>query len=144
MNTPLLPRYPLPVPPPEGNPLAIVCSTLYNICMTKSGYLGEFEQVVLLAVARLGEAGYGTTIRREIERRTGRQVTVGAVYATLARLEEKGYVGSWVGRATSKRGGRSKRHYRVEPAGEEALAVTRKMLERMWDGVDLGADPGRA
>lgn len=111
--------------------------------MRKSGYLGEFEQVVLLAVVRLGEEGYGTTIRREIERRTGRQVAVGAVYATLTRLEEKGYVGSRVGEATARRGGRSKRHYRLEPAGERALESARRMLDRMWEGVDLGPHAGR-
>jgi DNA-binding PadR family transcriptional regulator len=107
-------------------------------------YLGDFEQVVLLAVAQLGDDGYGTTIRHEIERRTGREVSVGAVYATLARLEEKGLVASWYGEPTAKRGGRSKRHYRLEPAGAEALKSTRRMLESMWDGVDLGTRPGRA
>jgi len=111
--------------------------------MIKS-FLGEFEQVVLLAVAQLGEDGYGTTIRREIDRRTGRRVSIGAVYATLSRLEDKGYLSSWHGDATPKRGGRSKRHYRLEPAGERALSATRQMLDRMWEGVDLGPRPGRA
>jgi DNA-binding PadR family transcriptional regulator len=112
--------------------------------MATDRFLGEFEQVVLLAVAQLGEDGYGTTIRQEIERRTARGVSVGAVYATLARLEEKGFVTSWYGESTAKRGGRSKRHYRLEPAGAEALESTRAMLDRMWDGVDLGTRPGRA
>jgi len=98
---------------------------------------GEFEQIVLLAVARLGEAGYGATVRREIERRTGRVVSVGAVYATLSRLEEKGLVSSWYGESTARRGGRSKRHYRLEPSGIAALEAARQTLERMWDGVDL-------
>lgn len=112
--------------------------------MTQKSFLGEFEQVVLLAVAQLGEAGYGTTIRREIDVRSGRRVSIGAVYATLSRLEDKGYVSSWHGEATAKRGGRSKRHYRLEPAGERALAATRQMLDRMWEGVELGPRPGRA
>lgn len=107
-------------------------------------FLGEFEQVVLLAVVQLGESGYGTTIRREIEKRTRRRVSVGAVYATLARLEGKGLVGSWYGESTAKRGGRSKRHYRLEPAGAAALEATRRMLDSMWDGVDLDTRPGRA
>ncbi len=111
--------------------------------MTKGDYLGEFEQVVLLAVAQLGEDGYGTTIRREIERRTGRGVAVGAIYATLARLEEKGYVASWQGEATPRRGGRAKRHFRLRPPGVRALESTRRMLERMWDGVQLGTRPRR-
>jgi PadR family transcriptional regulator len=107
-------------------------------------YLGEFEQIVLLAVARLGESGYGATVRREIERRAGRSVTVGAVYATLARLEEKGLVESWQGESTAKRGGRSKRHFRLCPAGVEALESTRHMLDRMWEDVELQGKRGRA
>ena len=114
------------------------------MAMTPSRFLGEFEQVVLLAVAQLGEDGYGTTIRHEIERRTRRRVSVGAVYATLARLEEKGLVASWYGDSTAKRGGRSKRHYRLEPAGAGALEATRSMLDRMWDGLDFGTRPGGA
>lgn len=112
--------------------------------MTQNAFLGEFEQVVLLAVAQLGEDGYGATVRREIQRRAGRRVSVGAVYATLSRLEDKGFVSSRYGEATAKRGGRSKRHYRLEPAGVRALEATRRMLDRMWDGVDLGTRPGRA
>lgn len=112
--------------------------------MNTSRFLGEFEQVVLLAVAQLAEDGYGTTIRKEIERRTGRRVSVGAVYATLGRLEEKGMVRSWYGESTARRGGRAKRHYALEPEGVAALESTRRMLDSMWDGVDLGRRPGKA
>lgn len=111
--------------------------------MTKRDFLGEFEQVVLLAVAHLAERGYGTTIRRDIERRTGRPVTVGAIYATLGRLETKGFVESWTGESTSRRGGRAKRHFRLLPAGARALESTRAMLDRMWEDVDL-AGSGQA
>jgi len=104
--------------------------------MVKGEWLGEFEQVVLLAVARLGESGYGLTIRREIEARTGRRVSAGAVYATLVRLEEKGYVGSYSGESTARRGGRAKRHYRLKSAGARALETTRRMLDRMWEGAE--------
>ncbi|MCI0436179.1 MAG: PadR family transcriptional regulator [Gemmatimonadetes bacterium] len=110
--------------------------------MGRGDYLGEFEQVVLLAVARLEGEGYGVTIRREIERRTGRRASLGAVYATLVRLESKGLIDSREGESTSVRGGRSKRHYRLQLAGARALRATRGMLDRMWEGVDLG--PGRA
>lgn len=110
--------------------------------MGKGSFLGEFEQIVLLAVARLGDEGYGVTIRREIERQAGREVTIGAVYATLARLEEKGLASSWEGEAEARRGGRARRHYRLEPAGARALEAARSMMDRMWDGVDLG--PGTA
>jgi len=105
--------------------------------MNRRDYLGEFEHVVLLAVAHLGESGYGTTIRRDIEHRTGRPVTVGAIYATLGRLEAKGLVESWTGESTARRGGRAKRHFRLLPAGIQALESTRRMLESMWKDVDL-------
>lgn len=107
-------------------------------------FLGSFEHLVLLAVARLGEEGYGVTIRREIERRTGRSVTAGAVYVTLDRLEEKGHLTSWEGEATPRRGGRAKRHFRLRPAGVRALRSSRRLLESMWEGLELPASPGRA
>ncbi len=109
--------------------------------MGKGSFLGEFEQVVLLAVARLGGDGYGVTIRQEIEKQARREVTIGAVYATLSRLEEKGLAASWEGEAEARRGGRARRHYRIEPAGERALHATRVMMDRMWDGVDVGGSP---
>jgi PadR family transcriptional regulator, regulatory protein PadR len=104
----------------------------------KGSILGEFEQIVLLAVARLDREGYGVTIRREIEARAEREVTIGAVYATLSRLEEKGYLASWEGEAEARRGGRARRHYEIQPEGVRALNAARGMMERMWDGVDLG------
>lgn len=100
-------------------------------------YLGEFEHLVLLAVAHLGDRGYGLGIRREIERRTGRSVSIGAVYATLERLEGKGHVSSWEGEATPRRGGRAKRHYRLQPAGARALLMARHAIDRMWEGLEL-------
>lgn len=109
--------------------------------MGKGSFLGEFEQVVLLAVARLGDDSYGVTIRQEIEKRARREVTIGAVYATLSRLEEKGLAASWEGEAEARRGGRARRHYRIEPAGARALEATRGMMDRMWDGVDVGGSP---
>jgi len=103
----------------------------------RDAHLGEFEQLVLLAIVRLGEGAYGVPIRREIARRTGRQVTVGALYSTLDRLEAKGYVSSWFGDPTAERGGRSRRYFRVEPPGVEALALAKNMFDRMWKGVRL-------
>lgn len=102
-------------------------------------YLGEFEQVVLLAVLRLGKGAYGVPIRREIEDRTGRKVSVGALYSTLDRLESKGYLHSWFGESTAQRGGRSKRHFEVLVSGSEALARSKSMLDRMWQGLWKGA-----
>ena len=100
-------------------------------------FLGEFEQIVLLAVLRLEERAYGVPIREEIEKRTGRRVSVGALYSTLDRLESKGYVESWFADPTPERGGRSKRYFRLLPAGAEALAESKAMLDRMWRGVSL-------
>ncbi len=111
---------------------------IYSVeLMSGELHLGEFEQIVLLAVVRLGDGAYGVPIRREIEERTGRKVTVGALYATLDRLEAKGFVSSWFADPTAERGGRSRRYFRVEPAGIESLARARDMFERMWKGVRL-------
>jgi DNA-binding PadR family transcriptional regulator len=107
----------------------------------KGSYLGEFEQIVLLAVAQLAQQGYGVTIQREIRRRTGRTPSLGAVYATLSRLEDKGYIASTLGAATAERGGRAKRLFELRPAGSRALRQTRRALDRMWDGVELEPGP---
>jgi DNA-binding PadR family transcriptional regulator len=98
--------------------------------------LGEFEQVVLLAIAQLGEDGYGTSIRREIDRRVGRSVSVGALYATLDRLESKGYVRTREGEPTARRGGRAKRYYALSGAGVQALRDARTVMDRMWEGLE--------
>ncbi|MGH7720118.1 MAG: PadR family transcriptional regulator [Gemmatimonadaceae bacterium] len=105
-------------------------------------FLGEFEQLVLLAVVRLGGDGYGMSVRREIERRTGRAVSIGAVYATLDRLERKGYVSSRTGAATAERGGRAKRHFVVQQSGVRALRQSRRILAAMWKDLELGARSG--
>lgn len=102
-------------------------------------YLGEFEHVVLVSLARLGEAAYGMTIYEEMVEATGREVSVPAVYVTLGRLEKKGYVTSSVGEPTPERGGRAKKYFSLTPAGVEALSASRELLERLWAGVDLGA-----
>ena len=109
----------------------------YNAELMPEEHLGEFEQIVLLAVLRLADSAYGVPIRREIEERGGRKVTVGALYSTLDRLEAKGYLSSWFADPTAERGGRSRRYFRVEPAGLEALARAKEMFQRMWKGVRL-------
>jgi PadR family transcriptional regulator PadR len=100
-------------------------------------HLGDFELIVLLAVIRLGDNAYGVPVRREIETRTGRSLTVGALYRTLDRLEEKGHVESWFSDPVPERGGRSKRYFRVQPLGFSALGQTQRELTAMWEGVDL-------
>ena len=101
-------------------------------------WLGEFEQVVLFAVAQI-EDPYGTTIREEIERRTGRQVSAGAIYTTLDRLEARGLLTSWWGEPTAERGGKRKRHYKLKPSGREALARSWQAMRAMARGFDAKA-----
>ena len=105
--------------------------------------LGEFEQIVLLAIVHLGDDAYGVTIRHEIAERTGRDVAIGALYTALHRLERKGLVRSAMSEPTAERGGRSKRHFRVKPAGAAALRQSRERLARMWDGLAPDLRKGR-
>ena len=81
--------------------------------------LGEFEQMILFALMSLGDDAYGASIRREIVERTGREVSAGAVYTVLDRLEMRGLVASRVGEPTAERGGRRRKHYRIEASGAE-------------------------
>jgi DNA-binding PadR family transcriptional regulator len=102
--------------------------------------LGEFEQMVLLAIlhvsaATKGEA-YGVPIVEEIERRTGRSVSRAAVYVTLRRLEKRELVTSWMSEPTRERGGKARRCVRVEPKGLELLRESRRAMARMWDDLD--------
>ena len=97
--------------------------------------LGELEQLVLVAILRLGAEAYGVPIVEEIEARTGREVTRTAVYVSLTRLEKRGLVSSRMGDPTPERGGKAKRYFRVEPAAIEKIKATREALVRMWEGV---------
>ena len=103
--------------------------------MTNRG-LGEFEQMVLLAIVHLEGEAYGVPIVEEIERRTGRSVARAAVYVTLRRLEEKGFVSSWMSDPTPERGGKGRRYVRLEAAGAAALRDARRAAEQMWSGLD--------
>lgn len=104
--------------------------------------LGEFEQLVLLALLRLGADAYGAAVALEIEEQTGRGVSVSAVHTTLDRLEEKGFIRSRLGDPTPQRGGKRKRHYDVQPAGIRALRFALRGLRRMTAGLDdLLGDP---
>ena|ERR1700674_1615370 len=94
-------------------------------------YLGEFEQLVLLAVLRLGEGAYGMLIHQELQDTAGRRTSLGAIYTTLERLEEKGLIQSSIGEVTPERGGKAKKYFRVNAAGirllKEALNSTASM-----------------
>ncbi len=99
--------------------------------------LGGFEQVVLLVVLRLSEdEAYGVPIRKEIENRTGRRVSRGALYTCLERLESKRYLSSRMGGATAERGGRAKRLYTVTAAGISALRLSKRTLLGLWSGLE--------
>jgi PadR family transcriptional regulator, regulatory protein PadR len=105
--------------------------------------LGEFEYMLITAAASLGDAAYGATIRHEIEEATRTRCAIGAIYTTIDRLEAKGLLRTWMGEATSKRGGRAKRMVQVTPAGVKAAkeffsAVTRVSRSASW--VPSGAE----
>jgi DNA-binding PadR family transcriptional regulator len=103
--------------------------------------LGEFEQIVLLAILRLREDAYGVSIRSEISVRTGRSATRGALYTTLDRLEEKGLVKSRMGDPTPVRGGRAKRYYKVSGAGMRAIAQAQRAYRQMLAGLEIVGVP---
>ncbi len=105
--------------------------------MTKGRHLAEFELFVMLAVARLGEDAYGAAIRREIEDRTGRPVSIGAVYATLGRLGDKSYVSFRSSQPLPVQGGRSRKYCLLTREGEAALRRSASMLTRMMEGLEL-------
>jgi PadR family transcriptional regulator, regulatory protein PadR len=98
--------------------------------------LGDFEQLVLFGVLRLDEGAYGAAIRQEIHERSGRDVSINAVYTTLDRLESKGLLRSWVGEPTAQRGGRRRKFYALRPAGLAALRHAYHAIQSMADGVE--------
>jgi DNA-binding PadR family transcriptional regulator len=99
-------------------------------------YLGEFEQLLLLAVLRLGSEAYGADIARELEARAGRTVSRGALYTSLDRLEDKGLLRWALASGTAVRDGLPRRAYTVTPGGIEALRASRDVLRRMWRGLE--------
>jgi len=105
--------------------------------MSSTSFLAEFEMYVMLAVARLGDDAYGVGIRKAIEERTGRPVSIGAVYATASRLEEKGLLEHEIHAPRPVPGGRARKVYTLTLEGRSALAHSTGMLRRMMEGVDL-------
>jgi DNA-binding PadR family transcriptional regulator len=99
-------------------------------------YLGEFEQIVLLAILRLEDEAYAIPVREEIEDRTGRRVARGALYTALERLETKGCLRSRMSEPLPERGGRSRRYYSVTPTGLAALRASRAALLALWKGLE--------
>lgn len=105
--------------------------------MASSHHLGEFEQIVLLAILRLADCAYGVSIRQEIRERTGRSTVPGALYTTLDRLEQKGLVASRLGEPTPERGGRAKRYYDVTAAGLEAVERAQRSYQSLMQGLQI-------
>lgn len=103
--------------------------------MPKGKNLGDFELMVMLALMRLGDDAYGVPISREIEQQSGREVSLGSVYATLERLEGRGLVSSYLGKPTAERGGKAKRYFRVTSNGLRKAKETRLVLIKLWRGL---------
>jgi PadR family transcriptional regulator PadR len=103
---------------------------------TRTPYLGEFEQLVLLAVLQLGDEAYAVPMRQVIERAAARSVSRGALYTTLERLEAKGLLSSQMGEPTIERGGRARRYHSVTPAGLRALRAARDAVSRLSTGLE--------
>jgi PadR family transcriptional regulator len=97
--------------------------------------IGNFELMILLALIRLDDNAYGVPISKEIEKRSGRGVSVPSVYAALERLEVKGFVSSELGEPTLERGGRAKRYFRITAKGVREVRETRRALVKLWDGL---------
>jgi PadR family transcriptional regulator PadR len=105
--------------------------------VTKRGYLGDLEEIVLLALARCEPDAYGMRIRQEIEDQTGRGVAIGAVYAVLERLEDKGLIRRIEPPAAPKRDPRARRFFAITTAGTNALQETAALRDRLWQGLKL-------
>lgn len=107
-------------------------------------YLGEFEQVVLLTIVRLGEEAYGGKIRTTIDELISREITIGALYITLDRLEEKGLVTSKHGDSVSSRGGRPRKYFSITSDGKQALNRSKEVMQTLWSGISLYTGPSSA
>lgn len=103
-------------------------------------HVAEFELLVLLAALQCGESAYSVAVHAELERRSGRPASMGAVYVTLERLETKGFLTSRLGEPTAARGGRAKRFYTVTRAGRAAVKDECRLIRRMWSGLGLITD----
>lgn len=104
------------------------------------GYLGEFEELVLLTIATLGSEAYGAAIKEEIQKRANRSISIGALHSTISRLEDKGYLRSHVGGATAERGGRKKRFFELTSDAKEGLAAMKELRDSLWSASQVKLD----
>jgi PadR family transcriptional regulator PadR len=107
-------------------------SDLCRNSILMKGYIGEFEELVLLTVAVLGDEAYGVSIKEEIEKRAKRSISIGALHSTIERLEEKGFLKSQMGGATQERGGRRKRYFQLTHGGKAALHDIKNLRDDLW------------
>jgi PadR family transcriptional regulator PadR len=112
--------------------------------MTRRGYLGDLEEIVLLAVARCQPEAYGMRIRQEIEDQSGRNVAIGAVYASIERLEDKGYIRPAEPPDGPNRDPRARRFFAITPAGTRAVEETAALRDRLWRGLRLRRESRRS
>lgn len=103
------------------------------------GFIGEFEELVMLTIASLGSDSYGVLIKEEIEKRANRTISIGALHSTITRLEEKGMIRSWLGQPTEERGGRRKRYFELTQAGKVGLHQMKNLRDELWkaSGINL-------
>ena len=101
----------------------------------KKYYLGEFEEIVLLATAILHKNAYGVSIKDEIETRLDREVSMGAMHTALIRLEDKGYIRSSAGEVTEDRAGRPRKYYEITALGKKAIAYSKDSRDKMWEAI---------
>jgi PadR family transcriptional regulator PadR len=101
----------------------------------KKYYLGEFEEIVLLATAILHKSAYGVAIKEEIESQLDREVSMGALHTALLRLEDKGYIRSAAGEATEERAGRPRNYYEITALGKKAITHAKESREKMWNAI---------
>ncbi len=97
------------------------------------GYIGEFEELVLLTIAVLNESAYGVSIKEDIEQRADRSISIGSLHSTITRLEEKGFITSWMGDPSQERGGRRKRYFQLTNQGKVALRNVKALRDELWN-----------
>ncbi len=101
------------------------------------GYIGEFEELVLLTIANLAEEAYGVAILNDISERANRKLSIGALHSTLTRLEEKGYISSFLGAPTKERGGRRKRYFEITDSAKQELSNMKSLRDQLWAGAKV-------
>jgi DNA-binding PadR family transcriptional regulator len=102
------------------------------------GYLGEFEELVLLTISMLGDAAYGVAIKDALEQRANRGITVGSLHSTITRLEDKGMLTATMGEATAVRGGRKKRYFQLTGDAKQVLQQVKALRDDLWSASQLG------